>query len=426
MTPPAPRETAPGDRRAGLALPAGLASWTAMLAHFLRRPIAYRARTDDLPGVTGTARLDRRTKNLIKRLSPGDIAIIDHRDLDRMSAEALIERQAGAVVNVAASISGRYPNIGPQLLIEAGVPLLDEAGPDLFSRVTEGTSVRLYEGDLYAGEELIAKGRRQTAETVQAAMAEAKAGATAQLQAFVANTLEYLAKEGGLLVDGVVTPQLRTRMEGWHVLVVVRGHHHREDLATLRSYIREYKPLMVGVDGGADTLLEAGYQPHLIVGDMDSVSDRGLMCGAELVVHAYPDGEAPGLARVEGLGLTPVVCPAPGTSEDVALLLADQKGASLIVAVGTHNTLDEFLDRGRGGFSSTFLTRLRVGGKLVDAKGVSRLYRPRVSGWALMALVLAALVIVLLDLAVSPAGEVLRRYLSTQWDVVRYWISGLF
>jgi uncharacterized membrane-anchored protein len=407
-------------------LPAGLVSWAATLARFLKRPMAYRARAEDLPGVTGTARLDRRTKNLTKRLSPGDIAIIDHRDLDRMSAEALIERQAGAVVNVAASISGRYPNIGPQLLIEAGVPLLDEAGPDLFSRVKEGTSVRLHDGDLYAGEELIAKGRRQTAETVQAAMAEASAGASAQLQAFVANTLEYLAKEGGLLVDGIVTPHLRSRIEGRHVLVVVRGHHHREDLATLRSYIREYKPLMIGVDGGADTLLEAGYQPDLIVGDMDSVSDRGLMCGAELVVHAYPDGEAPGLARVEGLGLTPVVCPSPGTSEDVALLLADQKGASLIVAVGTHNTLDEFLDRGRGGFSSTFLTRLRVGGKLVDAKGVSRLYRPRVSGWALMALVLAALAIVLIVLAVSPAGEVLRRYLSTQWDVVRYWITGLF
>jgi uncharacterized membrane-anchored protein len=397
-----------------------------MVPQFLKFPIAHRTRTEDLPGVIGTARLDRRTKNLIKRLSPGDIAIIDHRDLDRMSAEALIERQAGGVVNAAASISGRYPNHGPQLLMEAGIPLIDEAGPDLFGRVSEGARVRLHQGSVYAGEELIATGQPQTAETVQAAMAKARAGAASQLEAFVANTMEYIAKEGGLLVDGIATPQLRTRIEGRHVLVVVRGHSHREDLATLRSYIREFKPLMVAVDGGADALLEAGYQPSLIVGDMDSVSDRGLRCGAELVVHAYPDGEAPGLARVKALGLTAVVCPAPGTSEDVALLLADQKGASLIVAVGTHNTLDEFLDRGRGGFSSTFLTRLRVGGKLVDAKGVSRLYRPRVSGWALMALVLAAFAIVLVVLAISPVGEVLRRYLSTQWDVVRYWISGLF
>jgi uncharacterized membrane-anchored protein len=397
-----------------------------MVPQFLKFSIAHRTRTEDLPGVIGTARLDRRTKNLIKRLSPGDIAIIDHRDLDRMSAEALIERQAGAVVNVAASISGRYPNHGPQLLMEADIPLIDQVGPDLFGRVSEGARIRLYQGGVYVGEELVAKGRPQTAETVQAAMTQARAGAAAQLQAFVANTLEYITKEGGLLVDGIAIPQLRTRMEGRHVLVVVRGHRHREDLATLRPYIREFKPLMVAVDGGADALLEAGYQPSLIVGDMDSVSDRGLRCGAELVVHAYPDGGAPGLVRVEALGLPAVVCPAPGTSEDVALLLADQKGASLIVAVGTHNTLDEFLDRGRGGFSSTFLTRLRVGGKLVDAKGVSRLYRPRVSGWALMALVLAASAIVLIVLAVSPAGEVLRRYLFTQWDVVRYWITGLF
>jgi uncharacterized membrane-anchored protein len=397
-----------------------------MMAQFFRLSMAHRTRTADLPGVTGTARLDRRTKNLTKRLSPGDIAIIDHRDLDRMSAEALIKRQVGAVVNVAASISGRYPNHGPQLLMEAGIPLLDEAGPDLFERVTEGTKVRLHGEDLYAGAEIVAKGRRLTVESVQEAMAEARAGAAAQLQAFVANTLGYMTEEGGLLVDGLAVPQLRTRFEGRHVLVVVRGHHHREDLATLRSYIRESKPLMVAVDGGADTLLDAGYRPSLIVGDMDSVSDRGLQCGAELVVHAYPDGTAPGLARVEALGLAAVVCPAQGTSEDVALLLADQKGASLIVAVGTHYTLDEFLDRGRAGFSSTFLTRLRVGGKLVDAKGVSRLYRPRVSTWALMALVLAAAVIVLIVLAISPAGEVLRRYLSTQWDVVRYWISGLF
>jgi uncharacterized membrane-anchored protein len=397
-----------------------------MVAQFFKFPLPHRTRTDDLPGVTGTARLDRRTKNLVKRLSPGDIAIIDHRDLDRLSADALIERQVGAVVNVSMSISGRYPNQGPRLLVEAGIPLLDEAGPDVFERVAEGATVRLHGEDLYAGEEVIAKGRLQTAESVGSAMAEAKAGATAQLQAFVANTLEYMTKEGGLLVDGIVAPQLRTRIERRHVLVVVRGHHHREDLATLRSYIREFKPLMVAVDGGADTLLDAGYRPDLIVGDMDSVSDRGLRCGAELVVHAYPDGEAPGLARVEGLGLSAVVCPAPGTSEDVALLLADQKGASLIVAVGTHNTLDEFLDRGRAGFSSTFLTRLRVGGKLVDAKGVSRLYRPRVSGWALAVLVLAASVTVLIVLGISPAGQVFRRDFLAQWDVVRYWLSGLF
>src|SRR5262249_10896770 len=206
---------------------------------------------------------------------------------------------------------------------------------------------------------------------------------------------------------------------------VVRGQHHREDLATLRSYIREFKPLMVAVDGGADALLEAGYRPHIIVGDMDAVSDRGLACGPELVVHAYPDGQAPGLARVQDLGLSAVVCPAQGSSEDVALLLADEKGASLVVAAGTQFSLPAFLDEGPAGQSRTCLTRLRVGGKLVDAKGVSRLYRPRVSGWALMSLVLAASATVLVVLAFSRSGQIFLRYLSTQWDVVRYWLSGL-
>jgi len=397
------------------------------MAQFLRLPMKHRSRPDDLPGVAGPARMDRRTKNLSKRLCPGDIAIIDHVDLDRVSADALIRRHVAAVVNVATSISGRYPNHGPQLLLEAGIPLVDDAGPDLFAKVREGAIVRLNGETLYAGEEVIAKGRLQTAESVAAAMAEAKASVATQLQAFVANTLEYMTREGDLLVDGITAPELRTRIENRHVLVVVRGYHHREDLATLRSYIREFKPLMIGVDGGADALLEAGYRPHIIVGDMDSVSDAGLQCGAELVVHAYPDGQAPGLERVQRLGLPAVLLPGPGTSEDIALLMADEKGASLIVAVGTHFSLDEFLDKDRPGSSSTILTRLRVGGgKLVDAKGVSRLYRPRVSGWALMVLVLAAGATILVAMAVSPAGQVLLSYLSAQWDAAKYWLTGLF
>jgi len=398
----------------------------AMMAQFLKLPIMHRTRPDDLPGVVGIARLDRRTKNLTKRLCPGDIAIIDHRDLDWVSADSLIRRRVAAVINVAESTSGRYPNHGPRLLVEAGIPLVDGVSPEAFTRVSEGTIVRLHGETLYLGDEVIAKGRLQTAESVAAAMAQAKAGITAQLEAFVSNTLEFMAKEGGLLVDGLAVLDLRTQFEGRHVLVVVRGHHYREDLAALRSYIREFKPLMVGVDGGADALLEAGYRPHLIVGDMDSVSDRGLACGAELVVHAYPDGKAPGLARIRELGLTAAVCPAAGTSEDVALLIADQKSASLIVAVGTHWTMDEFFDKGRAGFSSTLLTRLRVGGKLVDARGVSRLYRPRVSGRALSLLVLAACATMFIAMAVSPAGQIFFRYLAAQWDGIKYWLTGLF
>jgi uncharacterized membrane-anchored protein len=402
-----------------------LAGWTAMMAQFLKLPIRHRSRPEDLAGVAGRARLDRRTKNLTKRLGMGEIAIIDHADLDRLSADALVRLHVAAVVNAAPSVTGRYPNLGPQVLVEAGIPLVDGVGPDVFSRVKEGMLVRLDGDTLYTGEEVIAKGQLQTAETVAAAMTAAKDGMAVQLHAFVANTLEYIKGEGGLLIDGIAAPELKTKIDGRHVLVVVRGPNHREDLAALRAYIREFKPVMIGVDGGADTLLEAGYCPDIIVGDMDSVSDEGLDCGAELVVHAYPDGRAPGLARVERLGLRSVLCPAEGTSEDVALLMADEKGASLIVAVGTHNTLDEFLDRGRAGYASTWLTRLRVGSKLVDAKGVSRLYRGRVSGWALMLLILAACSAILVALLVTPVGQTFFTYLGAQWDVVKYWLSGL-
>src|SRR2546429_1152346 len=307
-----------------------------VMAQFLRLPMKHRSRPDDLPGVVGPARMDRRTKNLSKRLCPGDIAIIDHVDLDRVSADALIRRHVAAVVNVATSVSGRSPNHGPELLLEAGIPLVDEAGPDLFARVREGMIVRLNGETLYAGEDVIAKGRLQTAESVAAAMAEAKASVATQLQAFVTNTLEYMTREGDLLIDGITAPELRIRMENRHVLVVVRGYHHREDLATLRSYIREFKPLMIGVDGGADALLEAGYRPHIIVGDMDSVSDTGLKCGAELVVHAYPDGRAPGLERVQRLGPPAGPRPRPRAPPATPPLLSGEEGAPPTRARGTH------------------------------------------------------------------------------------------
>jgi uncharacterized membrane-anchored protein len=389
-------------------------------------PWARRGRSDDLPGVIGTARLDRRTKNLTKRLNPGDIAIIDHRDLDRVSADSLIECQVAAVVNASPSISGRYPNLGPRLLVEAGIPLVDDVGPDVFARVTEGQTVWLDRDTLYLADEVVGKGELASLEWVDKAETEAKAGLSAQLEAFVANTMEYLKRERELLIEGAGVPELRTKLHGRHVLVVVRGYHYKDDLAMLRGYIREYKPVMIGVDGAADALLEAGHQPDIIVGDMDSISDRALACGAEIVVHAYPDGRAPGLARVQELGMTCALFPAAATSEDVALLLADEKGASLIVAVGTRFSLVEFLDKGRSGAASTFLTRLRVGGTLVEPKGVSQLYRGGISARALIVLVLAACVTIAVAVRFSPAGPILLRYFAAKWDVFVIKVTGLF
>jgi len=383
-------------------------------------------REPDLPGVRGTVRIDERTKQLTKRLKSGDIAVIDHQDLDRVSAEALLGCNPVAVVNAASSITGRYPNLGPGILVDAGVPLVDNVGKDVMLELRDGQVVRLDGDTLYVGDVIVAKGTLFDHDIVEAAMSEARAGLAVQLEAFAANTMEYLRRERELLLDGVGVPEIATVLDGRHALVVVRGYHYKEDLQTLRHYIREYQPILIGVDGGADALLETGHRPHLIVGDMDSVSDATLSCGAEIVVHAYRDGRAPGLERVRKLGLDAVVFPATGTSEDVAMLLADDKGASLIVTVGTHATLIEFLDKGRAGMASTFLTRLRVGGKLVDAKGVSRLYRSRISNLSLGVMLFVGLFALFVALAATPAGTTMLQLVAARLDDGWSLIVGLF
>ena len=386
-----------------------------------------RGKAEEPPGIVGVARVDLRTKILVRRLEPGDIAVIDHPDLDRVSADELIACRVAAVVNTAKSITGRYPNLGPGLLLEAGIPLIDDVGADVLSRIADGSTVRLDKDVLYnANDQVIAKGVLLTESALAESMGEANAGVPTQIDSFAANTLEFLQRERDLLTNGIDLPKLATSMKDRHVLVVVRGYRYREDLRTLRPYIREYRPVLVAVDGGADALLEAGYRPHLIIGDMDSVSDEALQAGAELVVHAYPDGRAPGMARLKDLALDAAKLPAPGTSEDVALLVADACGASLIAVVGTHWTLEEFLDKGRPGMASTFLTHLRVGSKLVNARGVHQLYQSRISGWALVALVVAAAVTIVVAIAYSPAGPIVGNYLSATWHTFAYWFTGLF
>ncbi|WP_291455149.1 putative cytokinetic ring protein SteA [Actinomyces sp. oral taxon 448] len=391
----------------------------------MRNPL-HRPAPSDPDRPSGAVRVDARTKKLTKRLQAGEIAVIDHTDLDRVAAEALVEARPAAVLNAAPSVSGRYPNLGPGILLDADVPLIDDLGPDIM-RLHEGQHVEVDidgEGDeaakvRVAGESgVLAEGVLQTRRTIEAAMDAAREGLSVQLEAFAANTMDYLRGERDLLLNGVGVPEIRTQMSGRHVLIVVRGYSYKEDLKALRPYIREYKPVIIGVDGGADAVLEAGLKPDMIVGDMDSVSDKALGCGAEIVVHAYRDGRAPGLARVEELAVDHEVFAATGTSEDIAMLMADETGAELIVAVGTHVTLLEFLDKGREGMSSTFLTRLKVGGRLIDAKGVSRLYRARISGWQLSLLALAGLVALFAALASTPGGQTFLGLSGAVWDDV--------
>ncbi|ANC30481.1 putative cytokinetic ring protein SteA [Isoptericola dokdonensis] len=394
------------------------------------RPLLRRAERSpdtsaDVTGPGGPARVGARTKDLTKRLKPGDVAVIDHADIDRVAADALVTAAPVAVLNAARSTTGRYPNAGPDILVQAGIVLVDDIGPEIMA-VPDGTRVVIDGGDVVVDGAVVASGKRQTPETVTLEQADARVGLSDEIERFAENTLSYLRRERDLLLDGVGVPDVRTGFEGRHVLIVVRGYHYREDLAMLRSYIAENRPVLVGVDGGADAILDAGLRPDMIVGDMDSVTDKALACGAEIVVHAYRDGNAPGLERVRSLGVEPVVFPATGTSEDIAMLLADDKGAELIVAVGTHATLVEFLDKGRAGMASTFLTRLRVGGKLVDAKGVSRLYRTRISNLQLTLLSAAGVAAVIAALWSTSAGQTAFGLVGAQIDDIVSWVGSLF
>ncbi|MDH7498458.1 MAG: putative cytokinetic ring protein SteA [Syntrophomonadaceae bacterium] len=369
----------------------------------------------------GKARLDLRTKNLVKRLRRNDIAFINHDDIDEVAAMGIIEARPQAVVNADASITGRYPTRGVLSILKAGIPVIDRAGTEPFERIREGMIVELRDGQVFREGQLVATGHVLTIEDVEAKLEEARHNFKGELDRFVENTLEYARREKGILLGDVELPPLATRIKDRPALVVVRGKNYREDLRAIASYIQDEKPVRIGVDGGADALLEEGFRPDIIVGDMDSVSDQALRCGAEIVVHAYPDGRAPGLQRVREMGLEAKVVPMTGTSEDLAMMLAFEKGASLLVAVGTHSSMIDFLEKGRRGMASTFLVRLRVGSILVDAKGVSQLYRQSLRAKHVAQLLVAALVPILIILWVSPSTRPFFQLLALQLKLLLGW-----
>ena len=382
------------------------------------------------PGVTGTIRVDRRTSTLLRRLRHGEIAVLDHLDLDRATAEALLDREVKAVVNASPFISGRYPNLGPEVLVTSGVVLVEGVGSDVFGKLKDGDVARVYNGTVYVGAEPVAKGRELTHDEIVGMMDDARGGLSTQLQSFTHNTTEFLRREQGLLLHGQGVPELATKLRGRPVVVVVQGYDYREDLNRLKRFIREQRPVLLGVDAGADALLAAGHKPHLIVagqkafahtGDssqMRPVSDQAFRAAGEVIIHGDESGRVVGSDKVEKLGIRPLHISSGGTSEDVALLLSDIRGASIVITVGTHATLDEFLDRQRAGLASTFLTRLRVGPKIVDAKGVPQLYAGRLRVWQLALVLLAGLIAVAAAIATTPVGQ-------DWWDSLRDWIQGL-
>jgi len=372
--------------------------------------------TSEVRVVRGPARRGRKTKMLVKRLRPGDVAIIDHKDLDRVGAEDLIASGVVAVLNCRPSSSGTYPNMGPLLLVQAGIHLVDMADDTLFDAASDGDPLEIRGGTVHVDGRLVATGTVQEPMDVRAANEQARADIGEALEAFARNTIEHMLEEQELLSGRIELPRFDTDFRDRPALIVVRGVDHQSDLQALKPYIRDVKPVLVGVDGGANAILEAGFSPDMIVGDMDSAQERTLRCGAELVVHAYPDGRAPGREHLESLGLHHKVVPAPGTSQDIAMLIAAEKGAQLIVSVGSQLNLMEFLDKNRRGMSSTFLTRLRLGEIIVDAKGVSRLYRPLPRA-APIGLVLATGVITLIAVVLLTPG--LREVADLLWLKLR-------
>lgn len=364
--------------------------------------------------VTGIVRLDKRTKDLTARLSPGDIALIDHADIDLVAAETLIGCGVGAVINVAESMTGRYPNQGPLVITRAGIPLIDEADQDLFERIEEGQTIEIDGGRIRCDGRVVAEGVPMSTEAVERRLEVLRKSMGTELERFAENTISYLRQEKHLLLDEPDLPDIPVDFAGRHALIVVRGADYKEDLALLKrtGYLRDIDPVLIGVDGGADALLESGSTPDVIIGDFDSVSEKALRCGAVLVVHGYLSGDAPGAERLKALGLEHKVFHAAGTSEDIAMLMAFERGAELIVAVGSHTSMIDFLDKGRNGMASTVLVRMKVGSRLVDARGVSRLYHSTVRTIDIVLLVVSALSALVI---VGLMSEPVRLFVRSLW-----------
>jgi uncharacterized membrane-anchored protein len=378
------------------------------------------------PGLTGTARVDRNIDRLLRRVCPGDIVVLDVLDLDRITADALVEADIAAVVNASPSVSGRYPNLGPEVLVNNGVTLIDETGPDVFKKIKDGSKIRLYEGGVYAGDRRLARGTERTDHDIADLMREAKSGLAAHLEAFAGNTIEFIKSESPLLIDGIGIPDIDVDLRRRHVLIVADEPCAADDLRSLKPFIKEYQPVLIGVGGGADVLRKAGYRPQIIVGDPDQISTEALKCGAHVVLPADADGHAAGLERIQDLGVGAMTFPAAGSAMDLALLLADHHGASLLVTAGHTANIETFFDRTRTQSNpSTFLTRLRVGEKVVDAKAVATLYRNHISAGAIALLALTMLIAVIVALWVSRTDGVVLHWILDYWNHFSLWVQHL-
>ncbi len=395
-------------------------------------PALLSRNTETLPGVAGIARVDRDTGRLLRRVGPGDVVVLDETDLDRHTADRLVEAGVLAVINTSPSISGRYPNLGPEVLVANGIVLMDTVSSDAFGRIKDGSKVRIDSGIVYADKltkkepEVLVEGIEFDESAIADRMIEARNGLADHLDAFAGNTTEFVRTESALLIDGVGVPDIELDMRDRHVVVIADGSGHLAELQRLKPFIKEYAPILIGVGSGADTLRKLKYTPDLIVGDPDEISTETLKSGAEMILPADTDGHAKGLERIQDLGIGATTFPSSGSPTDLALMLADHHGASLIVLAGAPASLEDFFDRGRRDSNpATFLTRLKVGAKLVDANAVSTLYRHRSAGAAVALVVLAALVAIVVVILASHNGSEMLDWAIEYWNSFVLWVRGL-
>ncbi len=359
--------------------------------------------------IKGNLKKDKRTKDLAKILAPGEIAVIEHRDLDEIAALSLKDTRIRGVINLEKSISGKYPNKGPLILYEAGIPIFECDRKEIYDILEDGQVLAIENEKLIYKNEVICDALELTKKKIDALLQIGYDNIENELDDFIDNTLHYAKQEKELVTGNLEIPKIKTSFKNRHALVVVRGKDYKKDLLAVKNYINEVNPIFIGVDGGGDALLEMGYTPDIVIGDMDSVSDKCLKQSGEIIVHGYADGRAPGLERVEELGLESILFPSPGTSEDIALLLAYSNDVDLIVAVGTHNSMIDFLEKGRKGMASTFLVRLKVGPKLIDAKGVNELYKSSLKPKYMVGLGFAALLpVIVIALLFPPMQDLIK------------------
>ncbi|MDN5893072.1 MAG: putative cytokinetic ring protein SteA [Nocardioides sp.] len=378
----------------------------------MRLPTRQDRRTA-LPGITGTVRVERRARNLVPRLQPGDIAVLDHLDLDRTTAQQFVDAEVVAVVNASRFVSGRYPALGATILIDAGILLVDGIGPEALSALKDGRNARLHQDGLFDGEDELARGDVLDDDRLTAELGEARSGMISQLESFTHNSTEFLRQEQELFLHDKGAPRLGTRLRDRPVVVVVPGPDHAEELKGIKAYLREQKPVLIAVDRGADALLAAGHAPDVIVltsplstgRESVDVSAKALRAAKDVVLVVDRGSGTTPTDSLERMGVRSLRFETGATTEDAALVLGFLGHASLIVGVGVHTSLDDFLDRQRGGLSSTFLTRLKVGAQLVDARAIPALYSGRVRLWQVLLVLLVGLLAVAAAIAVTPVGQ---------------------